>query len=104
MLRQQIGDQLRTYKRTVKATNQALSDAIERHESVVQLRLQADRGNAGTIFIGDARHQFWQLTAGEALELAVSRLNQVFYRGTAGDSLNILVVSTTGTATPPIGA
>ena len=104
MLPQQIGDQVGSFTRDVKATPHPLSDAIERHETIVLVKIQADRDNDASVFVGNRQQQLWELTAGEKEDFPVSRLNLLYFKGTAGDKIRVIVVSTTGTTTPPVGA
>jgi hypothetical protein len=104
MLRQQVGDQIGSFIRKVSAAPVPLSDAIERHEAVVLVKIQAARDNSGSVYIGNRQQQHLELTAGEKEDFPVSRLNQIYFKGTAGDKIRVLVISTTGTMSPPVGA
>lgn len=104
MLPSQIGDQVRSFLRKVLPAPQSLAnDARERHETVTLVKIQASRANTNTVYIGDRQQQHFELTAGEKEDFPVTRLNLLFFRGTAPDTIRVIVISSTGETTPPVG-
>lgn len=104
MLPDQIGDGLHTQRFQVGARPQPIDNASGAHENVVKVLIQAGRGNseAGIIYVGDARVQAWQLTRGESMPpIPISRASAIYFYGdatavTAGDVIQVVIVTTTG--------
>ncbi len=83
---------------TVNLTNKAVPivDVAEKNETVIGILLRANPNNTQTAYVGDANSQPYPLAAGETLSLRLSRRRLVYVKGTPGDQIIVLVVSTTG--------
>jgi len=92
----QIGDEIVYSMINLKGAAQPLTVAKEEKESVIGVLLKADPNNTQTAYVGDATNQGYPLVAGETLSVKLSRRNKVYVKGTPGDKIHVLLVTTTG--------
>lgn len=81
---------------SVPTTAQSLLKVLDTNEllpkRVNSLILQAPEGNAATVYIGSSDIQPFELYAGTAAPFAITRLDQIFIKGTSGDTLNVVLM------------
>lgn len=95
----QVGDRLQTKVITFDDTKGVPLAAHIKSENVVEIHLTNGSQNAANIFIGDSNAQEFKLT--QPLTLNITRLDQVYVRGNAGDKAVALIVRTSGEFASP---
>lgn len=59
------------------------------HYNVGEIRVQAGNGNTGTVYVGNATEQYYELAKGESIILPIGLLTQVYVKfSVAGDTVN----------------
>lgn len=54
--------------------------------------LQAPSANAATIYFGNRGALFGLLEAGKSISLPLTKYDSLYFRGTTGDDLNVVIV------------
>lgn len=93
-----IGDAVSCEQFVGTVTPQKLLNINDAIENVTGVLIQASLTNAGTIYLGDAQKQFWEMQAGDVLALDISRATLVFAKtdeANEGDKLALLIIRAT---------
>lgn len=80
-------------KQAIRLTNSALYDGtqnvglvavpLDARLVITEVIVQADSGNQGTVLVGNADSQSFQLAAGSAVVITIDETSKVWVRGTA---------------------
>ena len=103
-LEKHVGDRLHNFVFNLAAQNRPLTVAQEENENTLSVGIQASNANTDLAYVGDRNGASWELNPGEEMILNISRVSEIYARGTPGDKLNIVAVHTTGELSRPQGA